>query len=480
MNKILSGLLATILVITLLISALPIIMSAVRAQPQQSPPPGPAMWLDPENETFNSNTASVGTLFNLTGWINTAETSTGWSAILDFNASQLQVVTCVFSGPGGTESEWFYNSSIPASSVLSFPPFWNNTVGTIGLPPTNFGEAALNPYVPTSDLGSLFVIEFNIIQAPPPGGSLSSIIQWDTDYSYAYDINGISEPGFNCYNCTYDFAGPPTPVLVTCSPNLISAGSPATCTAVVGGSSPTGTINWTTSSSTGYFTPPVCTLSSGICSTTYTDNNTGYFTIMASYSGDLSNLPGSGSCILTVFVNVTIGTNVTVSPTNNFELTFANVTAAGDTIANATSAVNAPTMNNTVGQYYIINVTANFSGNVTVSLAFDGFNMTQQQKGNLTMIQYTPIVGDIVAPFGIVDMKDVAYLARHFGTNSTSPNWDPICDLNGDGVVNMKDIALLARHFGFTANWVDITTYVDTTNNIIYGSTSHFSFIGIH
>jgi len=74
----------------------------------------------------------------------------------------------------------------------------------------------------------------------------------------------------------------------------------------------------------------------------------------------------------------------------------------------------------------------------------------------------------------------VAYLARHFGTNSTSPNWDPVCDLNGDGVVNMKDIALLARHFGFTASWVDITTYVDTTNNIIYGSTSHFSFIGIH
>jgi uncharacterized protein (DUF2141 family) len=76
-------------------------------------------------------------------------------------------------------------------------------------------------------------------------------------------------------------------------------------------------------------------------------------------------------------------------------------------------------------------------------------------------------------------MKDVAYIARHFGTNSTSSNWDPVCDLNGDGKVDMKDIAIVARHFGFTANWVNITTYVDTTKNVVYSSTTHFSFIGI-
>jgi hypothetical protein len=93
---------------------------------------------------------------------------------------------------------------------------------------------------------------------------------------------------------------------------------------------------------------------------------------------------------------------------------------------------------------------------------------------------YTPIPGDVVAPFGIVNMKDVAYIARHYGTTPSSPNWDPVCDLNGDGIVNMKDIAIVARHYGLTANWVNITTSVDTTNNIIYGTTSHFSFIGIH
>jgi len=266
---------------------------------------------------------------------------------------------------------------------------------------------------------------------------------------------------------------------VTCSPNPVFAGFTVNCTANVYGSSPTGNVTWTTSSSTGSFSQRVCTLSSGNCSTTYTDNNTGYETITAAYGGDSNNLPSSGNTTLTVYVNVTTGTNVTVTPTNKLRLTFANVTVAGIMVANETPTVNAPTLNNTVGQYYSINVTAGFSGNVTVSLAFDGSNMTQQQRSSLQMLQYTPILGDIQPPFGIVDMRDVTYIARHFGTNSTSPNWDPAADLNGDGVVNMKDIALVARHFGFTANWVNITTYVDTTNNIIYGSTTHFLFIGI-
>jgi hypothetical protein len=49
-----------------------------------------------------------------------------------------------------------------------------------------------------------------------------------------------------------------------------------------------------------------------------------------------------------------------------------------------------------------------------------------------------------------------------------------------DGKVDMRDIGLVAKNFGRTATWVNITTYVDTTNNIIYGTTTHFSIIAIH
>jgi hypothetical protein len=170
---------------------------------------------------------------------------------------------------------------------------------------------------------------------------------------------------------------------------------------------------------------------------------------------------------------------VTVTPTNNVELTFANVTAAGIVVANATSTVPAPSLD-PVGPYYVINVTASFVGNVTVTITFDGSGMTQQQKANLTMMQYTPIPGNICPPWGTVDISDVAFVASLFGVNYPNPKYNPNADINGDGVIDISDVAFVAAHFGLTANWINITTYVDTANNIIYGQTTHFSFINIH
>jgi nitrous oxidase accessory protein NosD len=102
-------------------------------------------------------------------------------------------------------------------------------------------------------------------------------------------------------NNVYAF-GPPTQssTSVVCSPNPVSAGWSASCTATVSGSNPTGTITWSTSSITGIFGQPVCTLSSGSCSTTFTDNFSGSVAIAAYYSGDSNNFPSSGSTILTV------------------------------------------------------------------------------------------------------------------------------------------------------------------------------------
>jgi len=44
----------------------------------------------------------------------------------------------------------------------------------------------------------------------------------------------------------------------------------------------------------------------------------------------------------------------------------------------------------------------------------------------------------------------------------------------------MGDVVIALLNFGKTANWTNITLYVDTTNNIIYGNTTHFSFIAVH
>jgi parallel beta-helix repeat protein len=87
---------------------------------------------------------------------------------------------------------------------------------------------------------------------------------------------------------------------VLCSPNQVIRGSAVALTAIVTGSSATGTITWNTSSVGGNFSQSVRTLSRGSCSTTYIDNYTGSATITALYSGDSNNAPSSGSTTLTV------------------------------------------------------------------------------------------------------------------------------------------------------------------------------------
>jgi len=62
--------------------------------------------------------------------------------------------------------------------------------------------------------------------------------------------------------------------------------------------------------------------------------------------------------------------------------------------------------------------------------------------GNITVKLQGDVNGD-----GIVNLKDIALVARAFGSTPTSPNWNPNADINGDGVVNMKDLALVARNF---------------------------------
>jgi hypothetical protein len=389
----------------------------------------------------------------------------------------VQYVSCsdyVYVAHGWETDNW---SSLPAAVQSAFldPAQANFTLETNASGFANPPLTQFTNYISTDDtMCSWFWFQFFPGDLAP--GDYSFTGTWEMaaaanypNYTAVYQQNTITLV-VNLSNSTTS---------VSLSPNLVSAGSPVTCDATVSGVNVTGTVTWSTSSSTGSFSQSVCTLSSGNCSTTYTDINTAYATITASYSGDPNNLPSSGSTTLTVFVNVTTGTNVTVAPINNLGLTFANITVAGTVVANETPTVPAPTLD-LVGEYYVIKVTASFSGNVTVSLRFDGSNMTQQEKGNLTMMQYTPIPGNVVAPFGTVDMGDVVTILRAFGSTPGTPNWNPACDLENNGKIDMGDVVIALENFGKTATWINITLYVDTTNNVIYGNTTHFSFIAVH
>jgi hypothetical protein len=64
-------------------------------------------------------------------------------------------------------------------------------------------------------------------------------------------------------------------------------------------------------------------------------------------------------------------------------------------------------------------------------------------SGNITV----RLIGDVNGD-GKVDLRDLALVARAFGSTPASPNWNSAADINGDGVVNMKDLALIGRYFG--------------------------------
>ena len=303
---------------------------------------------------------------------------------------------------------------------------------------------------------------------------------WQRDWVHGYYVNQLY--GGNYYQDLYKKAVSvlsATSTAVTCTPTSGAVGSIFNCNATVSGSNLTGVITWSTSSNAGHFNQSVCALSSGSCSTTYTDNNTGYATITAVYSGDSNNSPSSGTAILTVFLNVTTGSNVTVAPTDTLALSFSNVTGAGTVVANETPTVPAPPID-PVAPFYTVKVTATFVGNVTVAVAFDGSGLTQQEEANLTMMMYTPIPGDVATPYGHLDMSDVITILYAFGSTPGKPNWNPACDFEGNGKIDMGDVIIALLNFGKTATWTNITTYVDTTNNIIYGNTTHFSFICVH
>jgi hypothetical protein len=95
-----------------------------------------------------------------------------------------------------------------------------------------------------------------------------------------------------------------TTTTVSCSPSSIRLNGTTTCTAVVTGVGPSGTVTWGNGSAPGSFTASTCTLASGTgatsCSVAYTASAVGTQTITAAYNGDANNATSSGTAPLIV------------------------------------------------------------------------------------------------------------------------------------------------------------------------------------
>jgi outer membrane protein assembly factor BamB len=143
--------------------------------------------------------------------------------------------------------------------------------------------------------------------------------------------------------------------------------------------------------------------------------------------------------------------NATANNLGNSDETF-NMTAYANGTAIDTEEITV--MNgSSITVVFTWNTTGFAYGNYTISAyAWPVPGETNTEDNNFTspVTVSLRMLGDVMQPFGIVDMRDVAYVAKCFGQDQTKPLWDPNADINGDGVIDMRDVAIVAKNFGKT------------------------------
>lgn len=93
----------------------------------------------------------------------------------------------------------------------------------------------------------------------------------------------------------------PSKTSISCQVGLAEKGSDLTCTAVVKGYLPSGTVRWTrTGTGSISFQSNTCTLVKGRCSVTLSGMESGAVTIQAAYEGDMNNVGSSAARDLTI------------------------------------------------------------------------------------------------------------------------------------------------------------------------------------
>ncbi|MGB9135574.1 MAG: hypothetical protein WCC63_08370, partial [Candidatus Bathyarchaeia archaeon] len=179
------------------------------------------------------------------------------------------------------------------------------------------------------------------------------------------------------------------------------------------------------------------------------------------------------------------GENITVFPAEDVCVTYQAVTSEGLTTVEEPVTGPAPPPGFTVKQYYIIETTADYTGNISIRIIY---NMLMGKRGDGTLQegwqlqQCVMLTGDVDEDFD-VDIFDLVRLAGRYGAVKPDPRYDPQCDLDHDGDIDIFDLVAMAVNYGKvwspTTGWSDITTRVDEENNSIFGVTNSLSIFGV-
>jgi PKD repeat protein len=196
---------------------------------------------------------------------------------------------------------------------------------------------------------------------------------------------------------------------------------------------------------------------SGVSSTSHAFSHAGTYTVQLNVT-DTQGLWSTTSKPISVLPEF--------GPTANF--TWAPTSLGYNQTATFNASQSQPGWSKQLGGYAsIANYTWNFNdgtllqttANTTIQHKFTQPGNYSVQLAIMDVVGRTSSVSEIVQvmnrtnPYDIdgngkVDMKDVAIVAKAFGSTPGSPSWDPRADLDGNGKVDMKDIGAVAKAYG--------------------------------
>jgi hypothetical protein len=192
-----------------------------------SPLPAPAFWVEPETESFQTATTSVGYMFNVTVHGATPATDAAgyrtfaWQVEIGFNPSQLNCVESgLYDGVTMYAPTFGHSELFAGLATIAPPPYIDNSTGYVKIGESLEGSESVGA---TTDV-YLAWAEFEIMSAPAPGQTLSCNI--DPGYGLTVSPIGtkyldnqvppaVASPAPSTDLCAYSYAWtpPPTPVM---------------------------------------------------------------------------------------------------------------------------------------------------------------------------------------------------------------------------------------------------------------------------
>jgi hypothetical protein len=131
--------------------------------------PANSMWIEPPTLSFSTSTTPVGTKFNVTIWLNVTTPTNSWQYYLIYNKVHLNATRGDYTG--SFRSMW--SGALPVNTVAIQFADHNTTHGYVVL------AEVLKSSAEKTGAGNLSWIEFEIMQAPAEGQTLTSELRLD-------------------------------------------------------------------------------------------------------------------------------------------------------------------------------------------------------------------------------------------------------------------------------------------------------------